>query len=143
LAELASRLGLKVYFRGFLSGEALARAFTRADIFIHPASYEGWGVVLNHATYFGLPVIAFEGVRSARGLLVKHGVNGFVFSNEKEFAEALERLAVDGNLRKAFSQASRQIGSHWTVEALGSKLAAVFNNPDLTFTPGEPLGVVV
>ncbi len=139
LERLASTSGVRVEFHGFLAGAELAAAYSRADIFIHPAQYEGWGVVLNHATFFGLPIIAFKGVRSAEGLLVRVGINGYVFEKNAEFSDQLSKLTVDTSLRNKFAAASKLIGERWTPAALGEGLARVMNNPEQDLPCGEPL----
>jgi len=142
LQGLAVQLGLEVKFRGFLSGVELSESYLNADIFIHPAAYEGWGVVLNHAAYHGLPILAYKGVRSARDLLVQEGVNGFVFNDDNDFAIRLEQLVRDKNVRRRFSEASKRIGRLWTVEALGAALARLIRNPELDEPGSGPLCVL-
>lgn len=139
LESLAAKLGLNVRFLGFRRGTDLAAAFQDADIFVHPASYEGWGVVLNHALHFGLPILAAEQVHSARGLLVQEGLNGFVFTNEEEFASQLGKLTADASLRRRFSLHSRQLGERWSVSNMGRCLALVLADAEISFPSGQPL----
>jgi glycosyltransferase involved in cell wall biosynthesis len=59
LAALAEQLGVsdKVIFKGFVSDEQLIREYQTADIFVHAARQEQFGVVLLEAMASGLPVI--------------------------------------------------------------------------------------
>lgn len=139
LESLAAELGLNVRFLGFRKGADLAAAFQAADIFVHPASYEGWGVVLNHALHFGLPILASDQVRSARDLLVQEGLNGFVFADEEQFATQLSQLSADAALRRRFSAHSRLLGQRWSVASMGRSLALVMANPETSFSSDHPL----
>jgi glycosyltransferase involved in cell wall biosynthesis len=51
-------LGDRVLFTGFLEGEALARAYASADVFVHCSVTETFGLVVLEAMACGLPVVA-------------------------------------------------------------------------------------
>lgn len=66
MAEIAARvaaagLGDRVRFAGEVDEAALADARRSADLFVHPAHYEGYGMALAEALRAGLPVIAAAG----------------------------------------------------------------------------------
>jgi len=88
-------------FVGFLGGEALARAYASADIFLNPSSTETFGQVTTEAMASGLPVVGARagGTQS----LVEHGASGFLVPPDDAVAtaEALGRLAADPALRAA------------------------------------------
>lgn len=63
VAQVMSRLhaaGLseRVEFLGELNGDALAEVYGRADVFVLPTFYEGYGMVVAEAIARGLPVIS-------------------------------------------------------------------------------------
>lgn len=59
--EAASALaGLDVEFTGVLEGDALARAYRQADVFVFPSETETLGLVLLEALASGLPVVAAD-----------------------------------------------------------------------------------
>lgn len=58
LAELKARYP-HVLFTGALSGEALARAYAGADLFVFPSRTDTFGLVLVEAMAAGLPVAAY------------------------------------------------------------------------------------
>jgi glycosyltransferase involved in cell wall biosynthesis len=136
----AAELGIRLELMGFRSGEDLADDLRWADVLVHPAIYEGWGVVLNHAAYFGLPVIAYEGVRSADGIMVRRGETGFIFGTDAEFASILQRCVDDRIMLRRMGEAAREIGVKWTPEALGAKLAELIRGEAVAAQDGEPLG---
>lgn len=74
--NLRETLGLEnVHFVGFQKKEALARYYRAADLFVLPTREDIWGLVINEAMAFGLPVITTD--RCVAGLeLVEEGVNG-------------------------------------------------------------------
>lgn len=58
LADLKARFP-EVLFPGALSGEALARAYSGADLFVFPSRTDTFGLVLVEAMASGLPVAAY------------------------------------------------------------------------------------
>ncbi len=51
-------LGQVVRFHGRVDGSALAGLYRRAQVFVLPSQYEGYGIVYAEALGFGLPVLA-------------------------------------------------------------------------------------
>lgn len=97
--KLREELGLKrVYFPGFQKKKELARYYRGADLFVLPTREDIWGLVINEAMAYGLPVITTD--RCVAGLeLVENGVNGYVVpvDSEEALSEAMEK-ALQGNL---------------------------------------------
>ena len=124
--ETDSRSGrTSVRLLGRLSELQLAQEYARSDIFVHPSNYDGWGVVLNHALQFGLPIICSEATRSGRGFLVLDGENGFVYSSEEELNACLRLLISDPSLRMLMGERSLGLWSEWSVDALAERLGQV------------------
>lgn len=73
--------GTRAFFTGYLHGEALARAYASADLFVFPSKTETLGLVLLEAMASGCPVVACHtgGVSDA----VQDGVTGFLFEPEE------------------------------------------------------------
>ncbi len=82
--------------------------FARADVFILPSRYDGWGVVVNQAIGAGLPVICSDAVGAGYDL-VEPEVNGLRFpaGDVAALAGCMERLAADPALAKQWGAASR------------------------------------
>jgi glycosyltransferase involved in cell wall biosynthesis len=59
----------RVVYAGVLTGAALAAAYDRADLLVHPSRAETYGMVLTEALARGVPVLACDvgGVREALG----------------------------------------------------------------------------
>ncbi|HEX9039240.1 MAG TPA: glycosyltransferase family 1 protein [Ktedonobacterales bacterium] len=105
--------GRRASFTGYLGGEALARAYASADIFVFPSLTETYGQVVVEAMASGLPVVAYdaEGVRDS----IEHGRSGLLAraGDRSAFVTALRRGLSDQTLRaqlgaEARLRASRQ-----------------------------------
>jgi glycosyltransferase involved in cell wall biosynthesis len=103
---------------GFLNQDELPFAYTAADIFVLPSAfYETWGLVVNEAMNFSLPVVVSDKVGCGKDL-VKDGWNGFIFphTDERQLADRLRQLVKDAALRKEFGKNSAALIANYTVE---------------------------
>ena len=69
-----------IEFVGAKFGEALEKEYLDADVLVLPSFSDQWGLVINEALSYGLPVIASEGVGAAHDL-IKTPQTGIVFKN--------------------------------------------------------------
>ncbi len=67
---------LRLQFTGAVSQEVLIDNFRKADAFLFPSHWEGYGIAIEEAMCFGLPVIAYE--TGAVPELVENGVTGWL-----------------------------------------------------------------
>ena len=99
--DLRDSLGLtNVHFWGFRPKDQLALIYKAADLFVLPTREDIWGLVINEALAYGLPVITTD--RCVAGLeLVKDGVNGYLVPVEDNgaLAEKLNRMLCE-DMRK-------------------------------------------
>lgn len=72
----------QVTFLGDVPFESRASAFEKADVFVFPSRWDGWGMAPIEALASGLPVIASDQVMSMREFL-QDGRNGFTAKNEQ------------------------------------------------------------
>jgi glycosyltransferase involved in cell wall biosynthesis len=94
--ELERRAGPRVRFPGYIPYPDLPGLYAAADLFVHPAREERWGVSVQEALACGLPVVASSRVGAAFDLIAP-GDNGFVYEagNDAELAGRLaEALAL-------------------------------------------------
>jgi len=63
IQELVRKHGLeaRITLAGELDDDGLAQAYDRADIFVLPSVYEGYGMVIDEALAAGLPIITTDG----------------------------------------------------------------------------------
>lgn len=94
-------------FTGILKGEALARAYREASVFVLPTVEEGLALVIGEALSYGLPVIAT--VNSGGGELFEDGSEGFLvpIRSPESLAEKLQLLADTPEQRDRMSVAAR------------------------------------
>jgi glycosyltransferase involved in cell wall biosynthesis len=75
---LRSIAPLNVTFIEHLPNEKIHQAYLEHDVFILPSISEPWGIVVEEALYYGLPVISSSMVGSVEDLIVKN-LAGMVF----------------------------------------------------------------
>jgi glycosyltransferase involved in cell wall biosynthesis len=127
-AKVAAEKIPDVAFAGFLDQTQVARAYVAADIFALVSSHdETWGLVVNEAMNFGLPIVASDRVGCSSDL-VHSGRNGFVVPHDDvpALVDSLERLVVSETLRRRFgAESTRIIAPHtYAVTAAGVIAAA-------------------
>lgn len=117
LRARATDLGLRVRFTGFLQREELALRYAAADMFVLPSRSEPWGLVVNEAMEFGLPLILSRNVGCAP-VLLEEGRNGLAFAADdpEALATCIDRLGADEGLRRRMGDASREIIRGQSVE---------------------------
>jgi hypothetical protein len=111
LVRLAGRLGLRerVHLLGELDAPALAGEYRGADVFVHAARYEGYGISVAEAVKAGLPFVAFASgaipeVVGGRGMLAAPG-------DRAAFAAHLRSLIGDPARREQAAALSRELGA--------------------------------
>jgi glycosyltransferase involved in cell wall biosynthesis len=110
---------LDVHFAGFKNQTELPATYAAADLLVLPSSYgETWGLVVNEAMNFDLPIVVSDRVGCA-GDIVKAGENGYVFpsGDVDQLVAALRRLVESETLRRQFGQKSGEIVADYSIEA--------------------------
>ena len=145
LEQAAAHLadGVTVHLPGNCNPEQLDAYFRVADLFLMPSKYDGWGVVLNQAVHFHLPLLAAVGVRSARGHLLREGGNGFIFRDDNELDRFLFNLIDDKSLRDEFSTCCQQIATDWNIDRVAENLVKVLDGKEPKLLHAEsPLALI-
>lgn len=109
-----------VAFAGFLNQDEVGRAYAAADIFVLPSRiHETFGLVVNEAMNFGLPIVVSDKVGCGVDL-VHPGENGFVFdsSSTGQLTNRLLDLLRDQDMRRRMGERSAQIIAKWNYEAV-------------------------
>ncbi|HEX3519780.1 MAG TPA: glycosyltransferase [Solirubrobacteraceae bacterium] len=119
---LRERLGGDVSFLGWLEGEALARAYADADIFLFPSATDTFGQVVLEAQASGLPVVAVaEGGPLS---LIEDRVSGLLCPAEPDaLAAAVVELAGQPLLRRRLANAGLAAVGERTWERALERLA--------------------
>lgn len=107
-----------VTLTGFINQQEIAEYYTMADVFILPSGYgETWGLVVNEAMNFNLPLIVSDLVGCTDDL-VQEGQNGFTFpcGDIEQLKEKMEKmLSTETDLQK-MGQLSGQIVGKYSFE---------------------------
>jgi glycosyltransferase involved in cell wall biosynthesis len=108
-----------VTFTGYVSEGEKHRLMCEAWALLHPASWEGWGLVITEAAVRGTAAVGFDvpGVRDA----IVEGQTGLLATTDDEFRRHWIRLTEDSALREDLEAAAlkRALSMPWsaTVEA--------------------------
>jgi glycosyltransferase involved in cell wall biosynthesis len=105
-----------VRFVGFKNQTEMPPYYSMADVFVLPSAFEPWGLVVNEALCFGLPVITSDKV-GATGDLVQEGINGFIYpaGDVVALTARLQNLLLSAEDRRtSMGAASRKLVSHWS-----------------------------
>ncbi len=100
-----------VHFFGFNNQFELPYYYALSDIFVLPSGFgETWGLVVNEAMCFALPVIISDVVGCGPDL-VREGKNGFIFQcgNIDQLAERFEALVSDERKRTELGKNSLEL----------------------------------
>jgi len=100
-----------VLLTGFINQSEIGKFYSLADIFVLPSGAgETWGLVVNEAMLFQLPIVVSNAVGCA-GDLVVSGENGFIFKegDVDELARRLSELTTKSELRKTLGDRSGKI----------------------------------
>jgi glycosyltransferase involved in cell wall biosynthesis len=111
----------RVKFLGYVPYPELPALYAAADLFVHAAREERWGVSVAEALACGLPVVASSRVGAGHDLLAA-GANGWLYpaGDAAELARRIaQALALD---RQAVAAASREILGRWDYAAAWRQL---------------------
>lgn len=94
--SLKSKAKSNISFLGFIDNNQLGKIYQTHDVFILPSKYEPWGLVVEEALYWGLPVIVSNRVGSKEDMVEKLKT-GIVFDYKSSTAlqEAIDTISKD------------------------------------------------
>jgi glycosyltransferase involved in cell wall biosynthesis len=112
--RLEAMAGPGVTFLGRVSEQDKHRLMCSAWMLLHPASIEGWGIVITEAAIRGTPAVGFDvpGLRDS----VVDGQTGVLVKNEGQFASAWASLALDRQRSEEMGERARVRAErlHWS-----------------------------
>ena len=109
-------LGSRFIFRGFVNQSQLGKYFIASDLLVLPSNFETWGLVVNEAMQFGLPVLVSDRV-GCHPDLVPQGRSGRVFKSQDalDLAAKLDEMVGDDAARQRMGYEARKIISDYTI----------------------------
>lgn len=127
--KLKEELGLNnVYFIGFKTKEELSKYYKASDIFVLPTREDIWGLVINEAMAYGLPIITTNKCVAGLELITDYD-NGFIVPVEKPsiLSEKVLFLLNDDFLREQISINNLRKIAAYTIEKMVEEHISVFN----------------
>lgn len=115
-----------VHFIGFKSKEELKEYYAAADLFVLMTRYDIWGLVINEAMSFGLPIITTD--KCVAGLeLVEENTNGYIVpvDDDKALAEKAMSLIKDEERTKRFGEKSHEIIQRYSIENMAEEHVSI------------------
>jgi glycosyltransferase involved in cell wall biosynthesis len=104
LVSASAALARRVHFAGAVPRAGVDAFYRRAGVFVSPARMETFGMALQEARAFCLPILAFDGGHARAHFT--HGHDGLLFSSFEGLAAGFLELARDdGKMRALFDRA--------------------------------------
>ena len=128
LKRLSETLSINVEFAGFVQQDGLKPYFMQSDIFVLPSASEPWGLVVNEAMEFCLPLILSSHV-GCSPVLLKEGVNGFQFpaGDHKRLANCIIRIASNSHLAEEMGLESKRLVQEHSIDQWCDCVIDAFN----------------
>ena len=114
-----------VSFFGFQNRNDILKFYAASDMLVLPSLQETWGIVVNEALCFGLPVVCSDKVGAVFDLVLE-GYNGFNVpaGNCLALAEAIQRVAdMPQEERQKMGNRALELISNWSGRKLGEVLS--------------------
>ena len=88
-----------IIFKGSIKNEEIKNIYKENDIFILPSVSEPWGLVVEEALYFGLPVIVSQNCGAVE--LVENERNGYIIKPDdiKNIKNVILKINADGYIQ--------------------------------------------
>lgn len=122
-----------VFFVDNISQSELKKYYCAADIFVLPTRSDTWGLVINEAMTYGLPVITTDKC-VAGNALIENGKNGYIIEseNDKQLNDSIKKLLADSKKRESFGKYNYSQMREWTFETMGEKIYMHLKNLERT-----------
>lgn len=117
-----------VYFLDFKSKEEIKEYYKAADLFVLPTREDIWGLVINEAMAYGLPVITTD--KCVAGLeLIEDNKNGFIVPVENNMAisESINNMIVNDEIIDKVSRHNIEKIKGYTIEKMAESHIKIFN----------------
>lgn len=127
LIRQADAMGLTGSVVFHLPTPAIQEAYFEASIFVFPSRFEGFGMVLTEAMACGLPCISYDCPYGPSDI-IHHKIDGLLIENGaiQEFAEAMQTLIQDVELRKTMGAKAKVNVQRYVPEAIMGQWQELF-----------------
>lgn len=116
-----------VYFLDFMPKEELKKYYLASDLFVLPTREDIWGLVVNEAMSYGLPVVTTD--KCVAGIeMVINEKNGYIVESEniEELKNAIENVLWSNNYNE-YVNIALKVASNYTIEEMAKAHLKVFD----------------
>ncbi|HEX2092120.1 MAG TPA: glycosyltransferase family 1 protein [Longimicrobiaceae bacterium] len=130
----------EAHFAGHQTGEALARWYASADVFVFPSTTETFGNVVLEALASGLPAVVVD--RGGPPDQIEPGENGWIAraNNPADLADRVEQLLRDPGLRERMGRRAAEGARERDWSAINGRLLGSYAEVVRGFRSGEAAG---
>ena len=117
-----------VKFLDFMEKDKLALYYAASDIFVFPTREDIWGLVINEAMAFGLPIITTN--RCVAGLeLIENGKNGYIIpvNDEEALIDKIMCLINHEQIKNRFRMENMKRIEEYTIENMAKVHMEILN----------------
>lgn len=132
--ELVERKRLNnVHFISFKQKEEEDKYYKAADVFVLPTREDIWGLVINEAMAFGLPVVSTDSCNAAIAM-VHNGENGYVIKNIdseegiKNLNEKILEILSNEDAIVNYGKKSLEVVKEFTIEQMAKDYFDILSN---------------
>lgn len=117
-----------VHFVPFKVKKELRDYYRAADVFTLPTREDIWGLVINEAMGYGLPVVSTKQCVAAL-TMVSEGESGFIVDSDDsdQLFEKMACLLKDEDLCRSFANKSYELAQQYTIEKMANRHLLIFN----------------
>lgn len=116
----------QVHFEGFKTKEELATYFKAADLFVHPTREDIWGLVINEAMAYGLPVVTTNKCVAGMELITDRECL-IDTDNVEQLRRIMEKLMNNSELRIKISKQNLHKIADYTIEKMAEAHLKIIN----------------
>ena len=126
IEQEVNALSLSKYFCFHGNVNEVENHLKEANIYVHTANYEPFGLVLLEAMAAGLPVVALDG--GGNRDLIEQGKNGFIFKEQDAtvFADAIIQLGQEKELYEQIATNGQNFAKNYDIKNYVDKLLAIY-----------------
>lgn len=124
---LKERYGLKhLHFVDFLDKSEIKKYYMASDIYLFNSRGDTWGLVINEAMAFGLPIVSSDQCYAALAL-IEDDRNGYIVpvDNVKEFKEKIIYLMKHLEVCEKMQKNNLEKAKEYTMEEMAKRVTAV------------------
>jgi glycosyltransferase involved in cell wall biosynthesis len=137
-AALGVDVGRDVVLLGTVPDDELPGWYHAADAFVFPSVTEGWGLAVLEALAAGLPVITTDLPVFQEYLTEGESSLMVPVGDASALANAMRRIALDGDLRSRLAPTGQAVAGRYTWEACARRHAEIYREVAAPIKPRPP-----